>query len=45
MFDKDCQLSYPVSDKEGSPWIPEFFGDANLVNGKLLPFLGVEPRK
>src|SRR5271170_1822834 len=45
MFDKDCQLYYPVSDKEGSPWIPEFFGDANLVNGKLLPFLGVEPRK
>jgi spore coat protein A, manganese oxidase len=45
MFDKDCQLYYPVSDKEGSPWIPEFFGDANLVNGKLLPFLEVEPRK
>jgi spore coat protein A, manganese oxidase len=45
MFDKDCQLYYPVSDKADSPWTPEFFGDANLVNGKLFPFLEVEPRK
>ncbi|MGC2817415.1 MAG: multicopper oxidase [Candidatus Acidiferrum sp.] len=45
MFDKDGQLYYPVSDKPDAPWIPEFFGDANLVNGKLFPFLEVEPRK
>ncbi len=45
MFDKDGQLYYPVSDKAESPWIPEFFGNANLVNGKLFPFLEVEPRK
>ena len=45
MFDKDCQLYYPVSDKVEAPWTPEFFGDANLVNGKLFPFLEVEPRK
>ncbi|MGC1618715.1 MAG: multicopper oxidase [Candidatus Acidiferrum sp.] len=45
MFDKDGQLYYPVSNKAESPWIPEFFGDANLVNGKLFPFLEVEPRK
>jgi spore coat protein A len=45
MFDKDSQLYYPVSDKPDSPWIPEFFGNANLVNGKLFPFLEVEPRK
>jgi spore coat protein A, manganese oxidase len=45
MFDKESQLYYPVSDKEDAPWIPEFFGDANLVNGKLFPFLEVEPRK
>ena len=45
MFDKEGQLYYPVSDKPESPWIPEFFGDANLVNGTLLPFLEVEPRK
>jgi spore coat protein A, manganese oxidase len=45
MFDKDSQLYYPVSDKPEAPWIPEFFGDANLVNGKLFPFVDVEPRK
>jgi spore coat protein A, manganese oxidase len=45
MFDKDGQLYYPVSDKAEAPWIPEFFGDANLVNGKLFPFMEVEPRK
>ncbi len=45
MFDKDSQLYYPVSGKSDSPWIPEFFGDANLVNGTLFPFLEVEPRK
>jgi spore coat protein A, manganese oxidase len=45
MFDKNSQLYYPVSDDPESPWIPEFFGDAYLVNGKLFPFLDVEPRK
>ena len=45
MFDKDGQLYYPVSDKPNHPWIPEFFGDAHLINGKLFPFLEVEPRK
>jgi spore coat protein A, manganese oxidase len=45
MFDKEGQLYYPVSNKEASPWIPEFFGNANLVNGKLFPFLEVQPRK
>lgn len=45
MFDKDSQLYYPVSDKPENPWIPEFFGNATLINGKLLPFLEVEPRK
>jgi spore coat protein A len=45
MFDKDGQLYYPISDKAESPWIPEFFGNANLVNGALFPFLEVEARK
>jgi len=45
MFDKDSQLYYPVSDQPESPWITEFFGNANLVNGKLFPFLDVEPRR
>jgi spore coat protein A len=45
MFDKEGQLYYPVAEASpGAPWIPEFFGDANLVNGKLFPFLDVEPR-
>jgi spore coat protein A, manganese oxidase len=44
MFDKDSQLYYPVSDTPASPWVPEFFGDAYLINGKLFPFLDVEPR-
>ena len=26
-------------------WIPEFFGDTALVNGKVFPYLDVEPRK
>ena len=45
MFDKDGQLYYPESDDPKAPWTPEFFGDANMVNGKLFPFLEVTPRK
>jgi len=41
----DGQLFYPSSDKPRAPWTPEVFGDAILVNGKLLPYLEVEPRK
>jgi spore coat protein A len=39
----DGQLDYPVSEKPGEVWVPEVFGDAILVNGKLLPYLDVEP--
>jgi spore coat protein A, manganese oxidase len=45
MFDVDGQLNYPVSGNEKSPWVPEVVGDALLVNGKLFPYLEVEPRK
>ncbi len=41
----DGQLSYPVSANPEHPWVPEFFGEAQLVNGKLFPYLEVEPRK
>jgi len=48
----DGSLLYPVEDNGGDPdtrvppvWIPEFFGDTVLVNGKVWPFLEVEPRK
>ena len=44
-FDSDGQLYYPVSGNPRAPWLPEFFGPAILVNGKLLPYLEVEPRK
>ena len=42
---KDGQLDYPVSGKPGAPWVPEVFGNAMLVNGKVSPYLDVEPRK
>lgn len=41
----DGQLYYPVSQRPESPWTPEFAGNAHLINGKLLPFLEVAPRK
>src|SRR5262245_17469436 len=47
----DGSLIYPVQvtddpDPRVPPvWIPEFFGDLLLVNGKIWPFLDVEPRK
>jgi spore coat protein A len=45
MFKEDGQLYYPVSQVPTAPWLPEFFGDCILVNGKLLPYLDVQPRK
>ena len=49
-FAADGSLAYPVSELAGSadhpgPWVPEFFGDTILVNGKVWPYLEVEPRK
>ena len=41
----DGQLYYPVSAMPRAPWVPELFGDAVLINGKLFPYLDVEPRK
>ena len=40
----DGQLFYDTSGDEKSPWIPEFSADGLMVNGKLKPFLDVEPR-
>jgi spore coat protein A len=45
IFDLEAQLNYPVSGDEKKPWTPEVFGDAILINGKLFPYLEVEPRK
>jgi spore coat protein A len=49
-FNPDGSLAYPVQDPGVSPpippvWVPEFFGDTALVNGKVMPFFEVEPRK
>ncbi len=43
-FNADGTLRYPVSDIPGVKWIGEYFGDHMLVNGKVWPFLDVEPR-
>ena len=43
-FTADGQLYYPDSGDPNHPWVPEFDGDAILVNGKVLPFHEVEPR-
>jgi spore coat protein A, manganese oxidase len=44
-FDENGQLDYPVSGIANAPWVPEFRGNTVLVNGKILPYLEVEPRK
>ena len=44
-FRPNGQLFYPVSAKAYAPWISEYYGSAILVNGKIFPYLEVEPRK
>jgi spore coat protein A len=41
----DGQLEYPVSGNLKSPWVPEVYSNVMLANGKLSPYLDVEPRK
>jgi spore coat protein A len=41
----DGQLEYPVSGNPKSPWVPEVYSNVMLANGKLSPYLDVEPRK
>jgi spore coat protein A len=43
-FTTDGQLSYPVSAIPDHPWVSEFSADAILINGKVRPYLEVEPR-
>jgi spore coat protein A, manganese oxidase len=43
-FNPDGTFRYPVSGIPGVVWIGEYFGDVMLVNGKVWPFLDVEPR-
>jgi spore coat protein A, manganese oxidase len=44
LFRADGKFLYPVSDIPGVTWIGEYFGDHMLVNGKVWPYLDVEPR-
>src|SRR5262249_49787007 len=37
IFDLEGQLYYPVSAYPQMPWVPEFFGNCILVNGKMFP--------
>ena len=55
LFDTNGQLLFPdgSNPEVGEPpnpdihpfWIPEFFGDVNVVNGRSWPFLNVESRR
>jgi spore coat protein A, manganese oxidase len=42
-FTTEGQLSYEVSPDPNAPWVPEVYGNATLVNGKLFPYLDVQP--
>ncbi len=44
-FRQDGKLHYPISGKPDTPWVSEYYGSAILVNGKIFPYLEVEPRK
>lgn len=43
-FSSDGTFFYPTSDIAGVTWIGEYFGDTMLVNGKVWPYLDVQPR-
>jgi spore coat protein A len=44
-FDQDGHLRYPTSADPAAPWVEDVYGDAHLVNGKLLPYFDVGPRR
>lgn len=47
-FNSDGSLFYPsvgVNPDVHPEWVPEFFGDVNLVNGVVWPYLEVEPKR
>jgi spore coat protein A, manganese oxidase len=43
-FNADGTFLYPHSEFPNAPWVGEYFGDVMLVNGKVWPYLQVEPR-
>jgi spore coat protein A, manganese oxidase len=44
-LDQNAQLQYPTSGIPGAPWVPEYNGNAILINGKIFPYLQVEARR
>jgi spore coat protein A len=44
LFNPDGSFLYPTTDIAGATWIGEYFGDTMLVNGKVWPYLEIEPR-
>ena len=42
---QDGQLSQPVSDAPHEPWVMQCLGNLVLCNGKVFPYLDVEPRR
>jgi spore coat protein A len=48
-FNPDGSIWYPTVGLGPPPfhpvWTPDYFGDVAVVNGKVMPFLEVEPRK
>jgi spore coat protein A len=46
-FNDDGTLWYPTEGiSETHPiWVPEFFGDTPVINGKAYPYLDVQPRR
>jgi spore coat protein A len=49
-FNADGTLFYPTAADGGGSgghptWVPEFFGDTPVVNGKAYPFLDAQPRR
>jgi spore coat protein A, manganese oxidase len=45
LFLADGTLTYPVSSRPEAPWVMEVNADTMLVNGRVTPFLDVEPRR
>ncbi|SEG13623.1 spore coat protein A [Bryocella elongata] len=44
LLTKEGQLYYPTSGDPEHPWVPEFYADSILINGKIKPYVEVEPR-
>jgi len=50
MFDKQGQLYFPagvpyISNPDHPYWVPEFTGDTIAVNGRVWPYMNVEPKR